>query len=371
MSRHRIRPVQHTRVVPLGLLACALALLLLMIPAAQAAPKTAHCAADGHTAKSSKSKSRKRKKRKATSACAPVAQPAAPTAPTSSAPPASSPAPTPPPATDPGSQTTDSSSGCGPAIQKSSGGYWQCTFFDNFDGSGLDSSKWIPQRTATSGYMSGPDACYVDDPSNISISNGTLKLTARKEATPFSCGDPSGNFTTQYTSGMVTTYDRFSQAYGRFEIRAKVPAAQVRGLQSSLWLWPADPAKYGAWPGSGEIDVAEMFSEYPDRAVPYIHYNAAGTDPNVTNTSCLISNLAAFHTYAVEWTPDSIKIIYDGHTCLVDIPNPAAPLTGDQPFDQPFIVALTQALGIGDNAFDPASTPLPATTEVDYVRVWK
>ena len=39
--------------------------------------------------------------------------------------------------------------------------------------------------------------------------------------------------------------------------------------------------------------------------------------------------------------------------------------------DQPFIVSLTQALGVGTNAFDPSTTPLPATTQIDYVRVWK
>jgi hypothetical protein len=41
------------------------------------------------------------------------------------------------------------------------------------------------------------------------------------------------------------------------------------------------------------------------------------------------------------------------------------------PFDQPFFILLTQALGVGTNQFDPATTPLPATTSVDYVRVWK
>ena len=41
------------------------------------------------------------------------------------------------------------------------------------------------------------------------------------------------------------------------------------------------------------------------------------------------------------------------------------------PFDQPFFVALTQALGVDTNVFNPATTPLPATTQVDYVRVWK
>jgi hypothetical protein len=46
-------------------------------------------------------------------------------------------------------------------------------------------------------------------------------------------------------------------------------------------------------------------------------------------------------------------------------------LVKPQPFDQPFFVALTQALGQNGNAFDPNTTPLPATTQVDHVRVWR
>jgi beta-glucanase (GH16 family) len=170
---------------------------------------------------------------------------------------------------------------------------------------------------------------------------------------------------------MVSTADdRFSQAYGRFEFRARVSPAQSPGLHSALWLYPAS-LRYGPWPASGEIDVAEMYSLHPDRAIPFIHYNAAGSDPTVTNNDCLISDLADFHRYVAEWTPAGIKIYYDGQLCLQHAFNPVAPLSAPQPFDQPFYVVLTQALGVGTNAFDPASTPLPATTEIDYVRVWK
>jgi beta-glucanase (GH16 family) len=264
---------------------------------------------------------------------------------------------------------------CGNAvIPKSTGGTWQCTFSDTFDGSSLNRSKWVPQRTDNSGFWDGT-ACYVDSPNNVKVSNGTLKLTARKEAAPFYCQYPYnlwGSYQTQYTAGMVSTWGKFSQAYGRFEIRARISPVQVKGLHTTLWLWPQDPGKYGAYPASGEIDIAEMYSSYPDRAVPYIHYNAAGFgDPNITNTNCLVSNLAAFHKYVVEWTTDYIKIIYDGKTCLTDHWNPGWPLTKPMPFDSPFVILLTQGFGMGGNSFDPAITPLPATTEVDYVRVWK
>jgi beta-glucanase (GH16 family) len=272
----------------------------------------------------------------------------------------------------PKASTKASTEPCGGSLAKSGGGTWRCSFADEFSGSALNGAKWIAQRTDTSGYINGLTACFVDSPNNISVSNGSLKLTARKEAAPFNCGNQYYSFPTQYTSGMVTTaLGRFSQAYGRFEVRAKLWSASVKGLHTAFWLWPLNQKKYGAWPASGEIDIAEMYSAYPDRAIPYIHYNAQAIDPNVTNTSCMISDLAAFHTYTVEWTPSAIKIIYDGRTCLIDKWNPLAPLVSPQPFDQPFIISLTQALGIGGNAFDPATTPLPATTVVDYVRVWK
>ena len=258
----------------------------------------------------------------------------------------------------------------GTAIAKSTGGYWACSFDDEFSATTLDASKWTVQQTATSGYHSGPE-CFVNRPANVSVASGVLKLTARKEAAAFTCTDPLGNYRTQYTSGTVSSYAKFAQAYGRFEVRAKLPAAKIKGLQESFWLWPVDSTKYGAaWPASGEIDIAEVYSQYPDRAIPFVHYNAAAYDPNITNNYCLVSNIAAFHNYTVEWTPNAITVSYDGHTCLVDNWNPTG-MVKPAPFDQPFMIALTQALGINTNAFNPATTPLPATTQVDYVRVWK
>jgi len=262
--------------------------------------------------------------------------------------------------------------GCGgKKIPKRGGGHWRCTFADDFDGGGLDAAKWLPQLTQDSGYTNGQSSCFSNSPNNVWVSRGSLKLTARPEASPFTCWDPNGPFTTSYTSGGVSTWGRFGQAYGRFEIRAKVPSARTQGLQSAIWLSPADPLRYGGWPTHGEIDIAEMFSCHPGRAFAYVHYTPAAVDPAVTNRSCKVRKLRAFHTYALEWTRKRIRVMYDGKTCLATHWTPAAPLYSPQPFDQPFVIALTQALGVGANAFDPATTPLPATTTIDYVRVWK
>jgi beta-glucanase (GH16 family) len=270
------------------------------------------------------------------------------------------------------STASDGKTDCGgQPMFKSDGTKWTCTFDDEFDGTTLNSKDWTPVTTATSGYHSGVE-CDVNSPNNVSVSGGALDLTVRKEASPFVCQDPLGNYMTQYTSASLTSLNNFSQTYGDFVVKAKFPAATVAGLQSSLWLWPVNALKYGySWPASGEIDIAEWFSEYPKLAIPSIHYNpAGGSDPYDTNDYCTIADPTKYNTYGVTWTPTSLTITYDGDTCLVDNWNPAAPLVKPAPFNEPFVLELTQALGIYTNNFNPVTTPLPASTYVDWVRVW-
>jgi beta-glucanase (GH16 family) len=272
------------------------------------------------------------------------------------------------------------STGCGnealPA--KTGGGTWTCSFDDEFDSttgdaSSLNTNWWAPQVSATSGFLTGQYpyyACYVNSPNNISVSGGALHLTARHESTPVNCG----GYMDSYTSGMVSTYQRFSQTYGRFEVRAQLPPTTAAGLQETLWLWPNNDTLYGSWPASGEVDFSEFYSQYSNLDVPYIHYdynttNSATNTNVVTAYTCQI-NLSQYNSYAVVWQPGRFQITVNGTTCLTDNYAPDN-VSSPAPFNQPFFIALTQALGVGTNAYNPSTTPLPATTSVDYVRVWK
>jgi beta-glucanase (GH16 family) len=258
---------------------------------------------------------------------------------------------------------------CGAQILKPDGTPWVCTFADDFNGSALDRTKWTPQLTATSGYHSGAE-CFVDTPDNIAVANGELKLTLLKTPSPFYCADPAGNYATQFTSGMVTTYSKFTQAGGRFEMRAKFPGGDRPGLQSSLWMWPQTLAA-AAWPYSGEIDIAEWYSQYPTRVVPYVHESLDFWDPQHTNTNCIIANVNDWQTYTVVWNSTGITISYDGNTCITSTSWAAYRALGYSPFDKPFMLAITQMLGVGPNVANPWLPPtLPASTEVDYVRAW-
>ena len=256
---------------------------------------------------------------------------------------------------------------CGPKISKGFLRTWKCTFVDDFDGSSLDPGKWIAQTTAASAFTTGKD-CYVDSPNNVSVADGMLNLTVRRESAPFTCAKPGGAFSTDVTAGSVSTYNRFAQAYGRFEIRAAFPDAKVAGLHSALWLYPTAPVE--AWPASGEIDIAEFYSKYPDRAIPFLHYWPSKYDANMTNNNCLVSNPSAFHSYVLEWSGSSIVIKFDGKTWLTN--NRWSPYGKRKPypFNSPFLVALTQGLGATGNEYLVGSTPLPATMKIDYVRVW-
>jgi len=256
---------------------------------------------------------------------------------------------------------------CGAPVVKGWFQNWKCTFSDDFNGSALDTSKWVAQTTAASGFGMGKD-CFVDSPNNVSVADGTLNLTVRRESAPFVCSKPGGAFGTDVTAASVSTYNRFAQAYGRFEIRAAFPGVTTAGVHSALWLWPTTITQ--AWPGSGEIDLGEYYSRYPDRVIPYLHYLPAYNDPYVTNYNCLVADPSAFHTYTLEWSANGIVISYDGKTCLKNTNWSPWGNRHPYPFNSPFMVALTQGLGSTGNDYVAGTTPLPGTMKVDYVRVW-
>lgn len=259
---------------------------------------------------------------------------------------------------------------CGERLAKDDGTWWECSFVDNFSGTALDPGKWIAQDSSIWGVTNGPAGCFVNKPWNIQVADGRLRLTARKLRTEFLCRSPLGAFRTKLASTTVTTRDRFSQAYGRFEVRARMPKTRAPGSHSAIWMFP-NRQTYGHWPASGEIDIAEWFSARPDQVYPSVHY-VGETGNTHTGHDGVVPNVNDFHTYGVTWTPTTMKFYYDGTlvyehswTDLVK-----APLVASQPFDKPFNVVLGQLWGQLWNA-PTAETPNAHQLVVDWVRVWK
>lgn len=251
--------------------------------------------------------------------------------------------------------------GSGPCGGERPAGNWTCSFDEEFNGTSLNRHVWTVQTTASYGFHSGAE-CFVDSSRNVWVSGGALNLRVLKTASPFTCASPHGSYRTQYTSGSVYTA-AFDQVYGRFEIRARFPEGGGRaGLHSALWLYPRYTPG-GSAAGPSEIDVAEAYSRYPSLVMPTVHSHGGGTH------NCDVADYGAgFHTYAAEWTPSAVTFYYDGQPCFRVAPGLFA--GRGVRTTTPFFVALTQALGIRPNAMTSA-TPLPATMQIDYVRVWK
>jgi beta-glucanase (GH16 family) len=230
------------------------------------------------------------------------------------------------------------------------GGAWRLTFVDDFDGAAIDRSKWL--TTLPWGSRTNPhnreQQTYLDE--NVIVQNGLLRLRAdRREATP---GFP-------YISGVVTSWGKFEQRYGRFEMRARMPAG--RGFWPAFWLLHSPGAGQFPWPP--EIDIMEFIGSDPWTTHLTNHYSDGGGVHRQQGRSYTGPDFSAgFHVFAVEWEPGLIVWTVDGverHR-----------VAGGQVPDQPMYVILNLAVGGFWPGPPDSATPFPATYDVDYVRVY-
>lgn len=264
---------------------------------------------------------------------------------------------------------TEATDACGTVLTKADGTSWTCSFVDNFDARSLDTSKWMIQQTVLTGFRTGR-TCYTGSAKNVLVKRGVLLLMALDEGRVFNCRTPQGEFFTRYTGGLVTTRGKFSQTYGRFEVRAAFPTARTPGVHGGFWMNPAK-LTYGPWPASGEIDVAEWWSNDPTLVMPSLHY--PGRDwLSDSSWDCRVADPSSYHTYTVDWQPTGISFFVDGALCYTRTPTPTSPLVAPQPFDHPFGMILSMGVGTatGHNIVS-STTQLPATYTVDYAKAWR
>ena len=274
---------------------------------------------------------------------------------------------TPTPEPTPSPEPTTTSDDCGKVRSKDDGSAWTCTFADDFDGNALDRSRWSPATTEATGLTYGD--CWVDRPQNLEVKGGALRLTTRKESEPVTCTANGSTVTTPYTSASVTTWGHYTMNRGRVEIRAKMPASSGPGVHSALWLFPQTLKYWGDGLGTGEMDIAEFYSQYPDRLIPTVHYATSTRD--YTNYFCMVDDPTAWHTYALEWDRERIRVEYDGQVCLDHaIRTSDTSVEQGEPFDQDYTINLTQMLGVDGNK-PTTDTTFPATLQVDWVRAWQ
>ena len=238
------------------------------------------------------------------------------------------------------------------------------TFEDNFDGpagSPVNGSRWL---TETGDNVNNHERqYYTNSTSNAALDGqGNLVITARRE-NPANYNCWYGRC--EYTSARLNTSGRFTQTYGHFEARMKIPRGQ--GMWPAFWMLGNDIGNVG-WPTSGEIDIMENVGFEPNTVHGTLHGPGYSGAEGIGAGYSIGSPFAdAFHVFAVDWSPNKITWSVDGNLYQTRTPTD---LGGDRwVFDHGFFLILNLAVG-GYWPGDPnASTPFPAQLVVDYVRV--
>jgi beta-glucanase (GH16 family) len=218
---------------------------------------------------------------------------------------------------------------------------WELVWQDEFNGQVLDTTKWEAVDNCDD-QRNNEQQCYMA--SAVGVREGSLVIAALEEA--------NGGFA--YTAGAVKTGDRFIQAYGRFEFRAKLPLGGD-GIWPALWLYPLDQ-----WPP--EIDVLEAIDDQMGDI--YMNYRwGTVQDPQHQQGITRVQNPDDWHVYAVEWESAEIRWYVDdqlvytyAESNITDIP-----------------MQLHMNIALGGDWPKPVSeaTVFPQYMYVDYVRVYK
>jgi beta-glucanase (GH16 family) len=246
---------------------------------------------------------------------------------------------------------------------------WTLSWSDEFngpDGSAPDSFKWT-YDLGGQGWGNKELECYTNRLQNAHIQAGNLVIAAQKESAPFACSDGT---TGSYTSARLKTQGLFSQPYGRFEARIKIPEGQ--GMWPAFWMLGNDITTVN-WPKCGEIDIMENIGKEPATIHGSLH--GPSSTSRTSDATAPFSLPAgedfadAFHLYAVEWEPGVIRFYVDT-TLYATFTQSQWPAGGTWVFDHPFFILLNVAVGGSWPGSPDSTTQFPQQMLVDYVRVY-
>lgn len=262
-----------------------------------------------------------------------------------------------------------------PAVAAPAGWYWKLTWSDQFNRGAADLNGWH-YDLGGGGWGNGESEVYTHSRKNVYVAHGKLHIVVIGKKV---------HGKVRYTSGRITTQSLFSQKYGLFEFRARLPRGT--GLWPAIWMMP-ESSKFGTWPSSGEIDIMESRGNGVNQVQGSLHSgNVWNQDNCQTRVYTLPGHEATtgWHTYDLEWEPVAdpgnpdvrkvqIKWFVDGRLYETrqggwTVPTSAGIGHPNAPFNQRFYIILNMAVG---GIYVGGKTPGPGRydMEVDFVRAY-
>lgn len=246
---------------------------------------------------------------------------------------------------------------------------WRLVWRDEFDQDGLpDAAKWNydTYRNQVGWHNAELQYYAARRLENSRVADGKLAITARQEQLTSAADWGRQN----YTSTRLVTRGKAEWTYGHFEIRAKLPCAL--GTWPAIWMLgshtlPTEPN----WPQDGEIDIMEQrgtSAAEKQKVLGTMHFADAFGGAGPTAERALPNACTDFNVYHMTWTREQIEIGVNG-VVFNTYRKPANATLQNWPFDAPQYLLLNVAVGgtLGGGTIGS----LPASMEVDYVRVWQ
>jgi beta-glucanase (GH16 family) len=233
---------------------------------------------------------------------------------------------------------------------------------DEFEGTEVDTTKWYVQD----GYrLLEPENPWRRNwkASNVWVEDGALVIQTIEEA--------DGSFSTGAlkTGGYGDTVWLFSQTFGRFEVRAKLPTQP--GHWAAFWGWtPGTDGIDGSGRDGSELDIFEAPFRI-DRVVHAVHWDGYAASHQLASTNVDGRGVTdgAWHTFALEWYPDEYVFFVDGVESWRTSAGGVCQV--------PLYFKLTEEIGhygTGPMAWGVGpieDAVLPDYYRVDYVRMWQ
>ena len=260
---------------------------------------------------------------------------------------------------------------------------WKLVWSDEFEGDSLDTDIWcydVGIGPEGNGWGNEEIQYYTDRADNVSVSDGELKITAKKE-------QYEGR---NYTSGRITTWKKKSFQYGKMEARIKVDGGNQNGVWPAFWMMGHDYSDGTTdegiiWPSCGELDIMEHANDrnYTEGT---IHWRRGGVGPIKDNHEYWGSysngeyyyfdnneenGINGWHTYGIIWDEDKIQWYVDDNVFLVAYLNEG----NKYAFQKEHFFLFNLALGGTGTGYTGNTTVdadfQSATMHVDYVRVYQ
>ncbi|MGD6969104.1 family 16 glycosylhydrolase [Rossellomorea vietnamensis] len=215
---------------------------------------------------------------------------------------------------------------------------WHDEFSDADSLANWNSQDWPSEKNEELQYYS---------PSNVEVMDGHLKIESKKET--YRGRD--------YTSGAVTTENKFQFRYGMVEIRAKLPEGQ--GLFPAFWMVPSEED----W--LPEINIMDFLGQKPNEYFQVVHWEDEQGERQRDYSHYISEQLdftEEFHDFGLIWEPGKLTWTLDGNVVFQ---------SEEHSPDVPMYLYMNTAIG-GDWPGDPdPNEEFPKEMLIDHVRVYQ